>query len=458
MRAENRKMTRRFLTPPRAAGAVLGLLLALLAATVAAAPASAAAANPPRPEQYRGAQVHLMWSGVTTASVDRQLDLLAGLGSDSARLDVAWSSLEETGRGRWSLGYVSRLDYVIAGMERRGIRPVVVLTETPCWASTAPETDLQGCEGPWWERGVTKWAPKNPADFATAAAYVAARYGSRLAALELWNEPNWEEGRYANLRAPDKATAYTAMVTAAYPAVKRVAPQLPVLAGSLSFADTDFLRALYQRGMRGSYDGIAVHPYNEWRAPGAPHDPRWAKYDLVLGLGAVRAEMLARGDSSPVWVTELGWTTCTLGADRWCVTEAQQARYVADAVRLLADYSWVRAVLIYNLRDKGTDVNYTEDNFGLVTRSYREKPALASLRSALRELAAPAAPVTTMPPAAQLPAPPPPPLPAQPVAEPVAGPVAEPVPDPRPSPRWVRDSRVMERLLGHSRVSKGATR
>lgn len=412
------------------AAATLAVLLLLLAATVVGAPRSAAtSAESPAPEQLRGAQVHLMWNGVTTADVERQLDMLVELGSNSARLDVAWSSLQEFGPGTWAPGYVKRLDAVLAGMAARGIRPVVVLTETPCWASSAPETDRQGCTGPWWERGVTDWAPRDPADFATAAAWVASRYGSRLAALELWNEPNWEEGRWANLRAPDKATAYTAMVTAAYPAVKRVAPDLPVLAGSLSFADADFLRALYDRGIRGSYDGIAVHPYNEWRAPGAPHDARWAKYDLVLGLDQVRETMLARGDRSPVWVTELGWTTCTLGADRWCVTEAQQARYVADALRLLAGYDWVRSVLVYNLVDKGTDVSYTEDNFGLVTRSYRAKPALASLGAAMRELAAPRAP-----------------LPAPPVADPVAEPVR--------TGKWSRDSRVMEELLGLDRKGR----
>ena len=57
------------------------------------------------------------------------------------------------------------------------------------------------------------------------------------------------------------------------PAVKAVAPDLPVLAGSTSFVDVPFLQQMWADGAVGFFDGISVHPYNEWRAPGAPHAP-----------------------------------------------------------------------------------------------------------------------------------------------------------------------------------------
>src|SRR5207302_32065 len=44
---------------------------------------------------------------------------------------------------------------------------------------------------------------------------------------------------------------------AAYPAVKAVAPALPVLI-SMAGTDTSFLASLYADGVRGYYDGIAL--------------------------------------------------------------------------------------------------------------------------------------------------------------------------------------------------------
>ena len=346
------------------------------------------------PQQLVGAQLHSLWGGNTPADVDRQLDMLAELHSTTARVDVAWSSLQDRARGEIASWYRDRIDYLVAGAHRRGIKLILNLNEAPCWATTAPESLKLGCSGAYWDRGVTRYPPANVADFAWIAAWISERYGSRVAALDLWNEPNYDLGGYTTLNTPDRAGVYTAMVKAAYPAVKKVAPALPVLAGSMSFADVPFLQSLYAKGIRGSYDGISVHPYNEWRAPGAPHDPRWAKYDLVLGMNAVHDAMLAVGDTSPLWITELGWTTCAAGSSRWCVTEAQQAAFLAAAVPIVRSWSWVRSLVFYNLRDKGTDPLDSEHNFGIVTKSYRRKPAFASLEVAMRP-AATAAGTTT---------------------------------------------------------------
>lgn len=361
------------------------LTAALLAtATVAASLGTGAFVGPAAASdtglRYYGAQLHLLWNANTPANVEQELDLLADGHANSARLDVSWSSLQLTGPGVVDAAYVARLDAVVDGAQRRGIDLVLALHTTPCWASSAPDSLKLDCTGAYWDRGVTRYPPKDNADFAWAARWVAQRYVGRVAALELWNEPNLVIDGVTPLIADDQAATYAGMVKAAYPAVKQVAPALPVLAGSMSFADDVFLKALYGHGIKGFYDGISVHPYNEWRAPGAPHDPAWYKYDYVLGLEAIRRAMTAAGDSSPVWVTEVGWTDCTVGADRWCVTSEQQAAYVEQVVGLTAErFPWVRALILYGLRDKGSDRTETEHRFGMVDRDYNPKPALAAM-------------------------------------------------------------------------------
>jgi hypothetical protein len=375
-----------------AIGALLaGLLVAAVVDTLPAHPATALDIP-----QLRGVQLHSLWSANTSADVDRQLELVAGTGATVARLDVAWSSLQFGGRGTIDASYQKRLDYAVAGATARNIKLILTVAETPCWASTAPDSLKLNCTGAYWDRMVTKYAPSDPADYAWITSWIATRYGSRIAALELWNEPNYDSGTYFTFQAPDKPLAYTQLVKTAYPAIKAVAPTLPVLAGALSFSDDVFLKALYANGILGFYDGLSTHPYNEWRAPGAPHDPQYYKWDLVQGMAAIRTARTGAGDSTPLWLTEFGYTTCTLGTSRWCVTPEQQATYLADATRLVASWSDVRAFIIYNLRNKGTDASDSEHNFGLVTTSYVQKPSYAAVSDVFRTLAA--APVPTEPP------------------------------------------------------------
>jgi len=350
---------------------LLVLAVTVLASLAIVPTASAAVA-------YRGVQLHSLWSSSSDESMARELDLVRDLGANAVRADIAWSSLQTDGPNGYSDWYVEKLDAFVAGAEARGMKVIANMWSTPCWASSAPETLKQGCEGAWWDRGVTKHMPRNPLDYARTAQWLTARYGTKLAALEVWNEPNHENF----LTAPDAAAAYAPLVKATYPLAKAGNPDVPVLAGALSFADRDFLVRLYALGIKGSYDGISVHPYNEWRAPGDMWENEWKRYTLIPGLRSIRAAQQAVGDNTPVWITEFGWTNCNAGSDRWCVTSEKQASYLRDSFGLIDAEPYVKSAVVYNLRDKGTDRNDPEDNFGLMTRDYTPKPAYAAVRAA----------------------------------------------------------------------------
>ena len=55
----------------------------------------------------------------------------------------------------------------------------------------------------------------------------------RLAAIEGWNEPDQTNEEY--LAGPEKPQRYAAILRAAYPAIKRANPNVPVLAGSAAY-------------------------------------------------------------------------------------------------------------------------------------------------------------------------------------------------------------------------------
>jgi hypothetical protein len=176
---------------PSAFAALLPVLCAGFLLTCAAPPAAAST-------DYRGVQLHSLWSG---SDMGRELDMARELGSNVVAVDVGWATLEQSGKGRINSTYVARLDSFVAGARSRGMEVIVGLWSTPCWASSAPEDLKQGCSGSWWDRGVNKYPPRDTRDFADIVRWLTARYGDDLLALEIWNEPNLDQFWLA----PDKA-------------------------------------------------------------------------------------------------------------------------------------------------------------------------------------------------------------------------------------------------------------
>ncbi len=302
------------------------------------------------------------------------------------RVDVGWASLEEQGKGRWSSYHLGRLDSVVDKAEARGIELLLTFWRSPCWASSAPEDLKQDCTGSWWTRGIELYTPTDPGDYADALAFVARRYGTRVAGWEIWNEPNASE----YYKAPDPVRDYVSLLRAAYPAAKAAAPAVPVVGGSLMHADIAWTRAAYAAGARGAFDGWSIHPYSDDRSPlaGAPSTD-FKKLSFAEGVPAVRQVMLDNGDDKPLWLTEFGWHTSTVrGEAAWRngVDEATQAGYFRDALMLVATWPYVRAVIAFNIKNTDTDPASRIDNYGLYHADLRPKPAVESFRAAAAAL------------------------------------------------------------------------
>lgn len=342
--------------------------LALVAALLAlAAPASAA----PR---YLGVQVHPLWSSESRDDMLREVDRLAELGANVARADVGWSSLQSHSPDRWEQWYVDKLDAFVAAARARGIRVVATLTETPCWASSAPASLKQGCEGTWWGRGVQDYPPRDPRAYAKAARFLTARYGTALAALEIWNEPNLS---YEFLGPPARKPArYAALVRATYPQAKAGDRRVPVIVGATAYSDAAFLANVYRAGIRNRHDGISIHPYTDGRGPASEAAP--ARLEFGPGLRSVRQAQLAAGQPKPLWLTEFGFSACS-----WCGSLDQQAQLIADTVRAIPQFPYVRGATLYQLRDTETLPDSWENNFGLLREDFTPRPAYKAFKAAL---------------------------------------------------------------------------
>lgn len=255
-------------------------------------------------------------------------------------------------------------EFVVVVFSWRDIEPApnYLYWETPDAALRA--ADFAGLQvvarldrPPSWALDAASPTPWDLDAYAAFAARVVARYGERLAGVIIWNEPNlaleWNGQR-------PTATEYAAMLQRVQPAIKAIAPDLPVLAAGLAFTidddvhavnDLAYLRALYQAGAAPYFDALAAHPYGFGRPPDeAPAADRLNFRRLELH----RALMEEFGDGDkPIWITEMGWRTSAPDpADRWqVVTPTQQQAYTLAALDRGATYPWLQRMALWELTD-----------------------------------------------------------------------------------------------------------
>lgn len=185
-------------------------------------------------------------------------------------------------------------------------------------------------------------------------------------AIEVWNEQNidreWAHGRI------DPAS-YTQMLALAYNAIKTANPNVAVISGAPAptgaegafgtdavWNDDRYVRGMAAAGAARYMDCIGAH-YNEGIVPPSQTsgDPR-SNYYTRYFWGMVNTYYSAFGGARPVCFTELGYLSpegfgplpadYAWGAD---TSVAEQARWLADAVRLARNSGRVRLVIIWNV-------------------------------------------------------------------------------------------------------------
>ena len=293
---------------------------------------------------------------------DREIARARALHAKLVRTEVPWSTLEPSGSGRIEPHALAFLDRLVSDAAEGGIGVIAIAYSTPCWASSAPASLLRKCVTGRLT-AANAWPPREPSAYAAFVAYLTARYGTRLAAIEVWNEP--DQANEAYFAGPAKPQHYAAVLRAAYPAIKQANPNVMVLAGSLVGSNGVFLRALYAAGIKGYYDGLAVHFYN-----------------LTLGsLRAIHETQLAAGDTTPLWLDEFGWTSCwprqKVQQEQGCVSSKVQATDITNLYRSLWRAPYVAAAVLYKLQDS------TREDFGVLSVRGARKPAFAALAGVL---------------------------------------------------------------------------
>ncbi|MHB8531124.1 MAG: glycoside hydrolase 5 family protein [Solirubrobacteraceae bacterium] len=306
------------------------------------------------------------------SEADRSIAVARAVRAKVVRAVIPWAVFEPRQGAGPDARALAFTDQLATDAAAAGIKVIMTVERTPCWASSAPASLLRKCR-PGATSRANAYPPKSPASYAAFLAYLAARYGNKLAALEVWSEPDQTNEQY--FAGPAKVSRYAALLRAAYPAIKAAAPTVPVLGGSLTGSNGLFLKALYAAGVKGYYDGLSVHYYNL----------------TLASVRSIREVQLAAGDDRPIWLDEFGWSSCwpreRIQQEQGCVTPAVQARNVRDTYRALARAPYVAAAIVYKLQDS------RREDFGVLSSSGLHKPAFAALASSLASPLGPISPV-----------------------------------------------------------------
>ena len=364
-----------------AAGCRGALLFAAGLAALAGLHLAAPKAKADRGPQLRGVMLTPNWEwpaphGATDAQMLAEVNAACGLGATAVRFMVKWSHLEPA-RRTMDPGYAARVDRVLGAAQACGMKSIVTLLLTPCWAGSKHEPCTPRIEIE---------PPRKASLYAGATRRVLRRWGDRMVALEVWNEPNEE------LFWRGSARDYVRIVKAAGRAAARMNSGVKILAGAMAGPDRAFLKKMYKHDVRW-HDGISIHPYNVKTAGASTgfSDPTLAGKAAAsgstafrLGVPMIRRTMRRNKDGRKgIWLTEFGFAACpALGH---CVSEATQAEWITKSFQIAAGWRYVRGLTLFSLRDQSNSADWHQ-RFGLLRHNFSARPSYPAVGSTLAAL------------------------------------------------------------------------
>ena len=314
----------------------------------------------------------------------RSLELLRQAGVGWIRQELPWEQVEPAAKGqatdpKFGGSTWAKFDDIVDRANALELNVLLRVDTSPRWALPADAPD-----------GLAP--PVKDSDYLDFVAEVAARYHGRVAAYQIWNEPNLnsEWGR----RPPD-AVAYARLLRGATERIHAADPSARVLMAALAptltenadaLNDLVYLQQLYDAGVRGTFDVLAVQAYG---LRGGPDDPRIDRSDVTFSRPVLVRQLMERnGDTAtPIWATELGWNVNppSMAIQSYGrVTPSLQARYTVRAFeRVREQWPWLQVAYVWYWK-RADETNRDQDWFWfrLADPDFTLQPVYYAIRDA----------------------------------------------------------------------------
>jgi hypothetical protein len=262
----------------------------------------------------------------------RDLGLIQEMGFTWIKQSFPWRDIEWAAKGHfnWTMA-----DEVVRRANNRGLKLLARIDRQPFWTQADDSTLLENAP------------PANLADFGDYCYTLADRYRGKIAAYQIWNEPNL--AREWGNQPPDPAV-YVELLRTCYIAIKHADPNALVISAGMAptgtwteevMPDDMFIERMYEAGAAPYFDILGVHAPGYKAAPEISPDEVAASPELggqrffsFRHVEDLRAIMLRHGDADKqIAILEMGWTTDPLHPEYawYAVDEATQADYLVRA-------------------------------------------------------------------------------------------------------------------------------
>lgn len=352
-------------------------------------------AGPPLEKGNLGVQVHIHHEDLGTL-----MEHLQNLGVGWVKVQVSWK-LYQPAPDRYDEERFTELDGLVSAAQDKGIKVLLSVSKAPEWSRPVTEMD-----GP----------PLNYQLYRNFLRVLGSRYLGRVAAYELWNEPNLQrEWNGTELNAAD----FVRLVNEGASGLRETDPQAILISGApavtgindgvVAIDDRVFLRSMLKAGIAGQIDAVGVHPYG-WANPpessfGSP-DPAAASHNdhpsfFFINTLQDYANLLHEfGVQKQLWTTEFGWGSFQginnkLGTPEPPpenalfmndVSEKEQARYILQAFAMGQDLDTVGPMFLWNLNfGPLLGTQFSESGYSLLRPDGSKRPSYLALQNAAKK-------------------------------------------------------------------------
>ncbi|HZY43567.1 MAG TPA: hypothetical protein VFF70_02360 [Anaerolineae bacterium] len=319
---------------------------------------------------------------------DKGVEQAANLGVGWIKQQIDWNSIEYArGLYRWE-----EIDHLVMKAQQNHLQIMFSVARAPGFSRPEPIEE----DGP-------------PIDFTIFRDFmyaISSRYTGRVAAYELWNEPNLaREWRGLDL----SAEKFVELIKEGSQGVREGDPDAIIISGAPAVTGIDdgvnaiddrkFLKEMIDTGVGDLVDAIGAHPYGAANPPDErTADPihlrsSYNTHPSFFFLDTIEDynQILSSANiTQPIWITEIGWPSIekfdNVDTTGWeyarDVTEADQAAYLLRAIELRRDRTWLGPMIVWNLNIApllGSD--RSESAYGLIRPDGSFRPAYKQLRN-----------------------------------------------------------------------------